>query len=145
MRVKATVKSVEGKLAIVESERLSACDGCHKHAEGCSVCSLMGGNRIITSRAENTVGASVGDVVEIETETRTVLFYAMIVFILPLVIMLSIYALMGYFDLSEPIRYGGALAGFALTFLGIWLYSRFRVSKKYDVEIVNILSRKNEY
>lgn len=144
MRVKATVKSVEGKIAIVESERLSACEGCHKHAEGCSVCSLMGGNSKITAKAKNTAHADVGDVVEIETETKTVLFYAMIVFVLPLLVMLCIYALMGLFDVTEPIRYGVTLLGFVLTFLGIWLYSKFRVSKKYDVEIVNIISRKNQ-
>lgn len=144
MRVKATVISTDGNIATVESERLSACEGCHKHAEGCSVCSLMGSNKKITSRAKNPLGASVGDTVEIETETKTVLFYAMLVFLLPLVIMLVIYALTGYFDLSEPFKYGAALVGFVLTFLGIWLYSKFMVSKKYDVRIVNITSKTDD-
>ena len=80
MKVKAKVISTDGIFALVESERLSACDGCHKHAEGCSVCSLMGSNKKITSRAKNNIGASVGDEVEIETETKTVLFYAVLVF-----------------------------------------------------------------
>ncbi len=142
MRVKATVISTEGNIAIVESERLSACDGCHKHAEGCSVCSLMGSNKKITSRAKNTLGATVGDMVEIETETKTVLFYAMLVFIFPLVIMLALYALAGVLELSEPFRYVTSLCGFALTYLCIWLYSKFKVSKKYDVKIVNIISKK---
>ncbi len=144
MRVKATVISTDGNSAIVESERLAACDGCHKHTEGCSVCSLMGSNKKITSRAKNTLGASVGDIVEIETETKIVLFYAMLVFILPLVIMLSLYALAGFFDLSEPIRYGAALGGFVLAFLCIWLYSKFRVSKKHDVIIVKIISKTDD-
>ncbi len=143
MRVKATVISIDGKVATVESERLSACEGCHKHAEGCSVCSLMGGNKTITSIAKNSLGASVGDIVEIETETKTVLFYAALVFILPIVIMLVLYAFIGFFDFSEPIRYGAALLGFAFTFLCIWLYSKYKVSKRYDVVIVNIISRKN--
>lgn len=143
MKVKAIVISTDGKSAIVESERLAACDGCHKHAEGCSVCSLMGSNKKITSRARNDVGASVGDTVEIETETKTVLFYSMIVFILPIVIMLALYAVAGFFELREPLRYVVSLSGFVISFICIWLYSKFNVSKKYDVKIVNIVL-KNE-
>ena len=144
MRVKATVIGTDGDIALVESERLSGCEGCHKHAEGCSVCSLMGSNKKITSRAKNSLGASVGDTVEIETETKTVLFYGMLVFILPLVIMLALYALAGYFDLSEPFRYGAAFCGFVLTFICIWIYSKLKVSKKYDVRIVNIISKTDD-
>lgn len=141
MKVKAKVISTDGIFALVESERLSACDGCHKHAEGCSVCSLMGSNKKITSRAKNNIGASVGDDVEIETETKTVLFYAVLVFILPLVVMLALYALASYYDLSEPFRYGAAALGLVLTYLCVWLYSKFSVSKKYDVRIVKIISK----
>ena len=104
MKVKAKVVRLEGKAAIVESERLSACEGCHKHAEGCSVCSLMGGNKIIYARAKNNVGAKPGDIVEIETETKTVLFYALLVFILPLAVMLTFYAGTGLFEISEILR-----------------------------------------
>ena len=67
MVTKAMVIQTEGKIAIVETKRLSACDGCHKQLEGesCSVCSLMGGNTTLTSRADNSIGAQVGDTVEI--------------------------------------------------------------------------------
>lgn len=143
MRVKATVISTDGEFAIVESERLAACEECHKNAEGCSVCSLMGSNKIITAIAKNTLGASEGDVVEIETETKTVLFYATLIFIFPLVIMLGFYAVLGGFRFSELIRCVVAFCGFALTFLCIWCYSKYTVSKKYDVRIVNIITKKN--
>lgn len=142
MRVKATVISTDGERAIVESERLAACEGCHKNAEGCSVCSLMGSNKVIKAIAKNTLGASEGDIVEIETETKTVLFYAMLVFILPLVIMLGLYAVFGAFRFSEPIRCVAAFGGFAFTFLCIWCYSKYKVSKKYDVKIVSIITKK---
>ena len=141
MKVKAKVVRLEGKAAIVDSERLSACEGCHKHAEGCSVCSLMGGNKIISARAKNNVGAKPGDIVEIETETKTVLFYALLVFILPLAVMLTFYAGTGLFEISEILRYISALVGFCLTFAGLWVYSKFNVSKKCDAEIVSILEK----
>lgn len=144
MRVKATVKETDGKIAIVESERLSACEGCHKHAEGCSVCSLMGSNRIITARAKNSMGAEAGDVVEIETETGTVLFYALLVFVLPVVVMLGLYALSAGIGMQEKWRYISAALGFALTFFGLWIYSKFSVSKKCDAEIVSIIKKNND-
>lgn len=144
MRVKATVKETEGKIAIVESERLSACEGCHKHAEGCSVCSLMGSNKTISARAKNSMGAEVGDTVEIETETKTVLFYALLVFVLPVAVMLGLYALSSFFGVPEKWRYLPALGGFALTFVGLWIYSKFSVSKRCDAEIVSIIKKKNE-
>ncbi len=139
MRVKGTVKSVSEGYAIVESERLSACEGCHKGSEGCSVCSLVGPNKIISAMADNSIGANLGDTVEIETETKTVLFYAMLVFIMPVVSMLVLYFAMGYFSLSETVRCIISLGGLILTFSGLWLYSKFVVSKKCDAKIVRIL------
>lgn len=144
MRVKATVKQIEGKYAIVESERLSACEGCHKHAEGCSVCSLMGGNKIISAKALNSAKAEVGDIVEIETETKTVLFYALVVFVLPIVVMLALYAAAGLFGLEDKWRYIPAFAGFVMTFFVIWLYSKFSVAKKCDAEIKRIIEKRKE-
>lgn len=144
MRVKATVKQVMDKYAMVESERLSACEGCHKHAEGCSVCSLMGSNKIISAKAKNSVGAQVGDTVEIETETKTVLFYAMLVFILPLAVMLVLYGGASMASVPEALCYVLAFGGFVLTFAGLGLYSRLRVSKKYDAQIIRIIEKKKE-
>ena len=144
MRVKATVKQVMDKYAMVESERLSACEGCHKHAEGCSVCSLMGSNKIISAKAKNSVGAEVGDTVEIETETKTVLFYAMLVFILPVAVMLVLYGGASMASVPEALCYVLAFGGFVLTFAGLGLYSRLRVSKKYDAQIIRIIEKKKE-
>lgn len=142
MRTKATVKEISGSLAIVESERLSACEGCHKHEEGCSVCSLMGSNRKITARAFNRVGAEVGDVVEIETETKKVLFYAMLVFLLPVVLMIGIYFFASWLGGSQPVCILSAFGGFAAVFLALWLYSGRRISRRYDTEIVSVLKKK---
>ncbi|MCQ2428674.1 MAG: SoxR reducing system RseC family protein, partial [Clostridia bacterium] len=74
----ARVRSVsaDGKNAVVETERKSACEGCHKGAEGCDACSLLGPNGKISCPAVNAAGASVGDTVEIESSSRRKLLYA---------------------------------------------------------------------
>ena len=75
MQTKATVISVDGLYATVEAERNSACDGCHKAEEGgCSVCTLMGSDRKIATRAINEIGAKVGDRVVIESHDGRMLW-----------------------------------------------------------------------
>lgn len=142
MKVKATVTKVFRDHATVESERLSACEGCHKLEKGCSVCALMGGNRKIETNARNSIGAEVGDEVEIETETKTVLFYSLIVFVLPLVMMLGFYFAASALGSSVLVCVLCALFGFAASFFGLWLYSKFRVGIRYDAEIVSIIKKK---
>lgn len=142
MRVKATVIRLEKKFAIVESERLSACEGCHKHAEGCSVCSLMGPNKKISAKAKNTLGAGLGDIVEIETQTKTVMFYSFLVFVLPIALMLAFYGIASFFGLAELWRCLAAIGGFVLTFIFLLIYSKFRVENKCDAEIIKIIERK---
>lgn len=142
MKVTAVVTEVNDKYSIVESERLAACDACHKHADGCSVCSLMGSNKTIRSRAENKIDARVGDVVEIETETKKVLAYAALVFIFPILTMLVFYFVASLFSEISGIRYASAALGFVISFVIVWLYSRLVSSKKYDVVIAKIIKRK---
>ena len=68
METKATVIATEGKYAIVETKRKSACDGCHKQKEGssCAMCTLMGDKAELRTRANNPIGARVGDEVTFE-------------------------------------------------------------------------------
>ena len=89
MQTKATVIAIDGIFATVETERKSACDGCHKAEEGgCSVCSLMGGDRKIATKALNSLNAGVGDRVLIESKTTRMLGYGLLVFIAPIIIAL---------------------------------------------------------
>lgn len=142
MRTKATVVEIVNEtVAVVSVERRSACDGCHKAEgdKGCSVCSLLGGNREARARALNTAGASVGDTVALESRTSRILSYAAFVFLLPVILGLVGYLLGFYaFSLGE---WAIALAfwGIVLSFLPIWLYSKLVVSHRLDVEIVEIL------
>ena len=141
MRTQAKVIATDGKYATVQCDRTSACEGCHKMAEGgeCSVCSLLGGARSMQTRAHNAVGARVGDLVEIETATPRVLGYAALVFLLPLAVAFFGYWLAGLWMPGEPLRYLCAAELMALTFVGIRLYSERWQKKKVDVTVVAVI------
>ena len=65
MRSEGKVISIDGKYAVVATERRAACEGCHKRSEDgtCSVCTLLGGESRLDTRALNSAGAAVGDTV----------------------------------------------------------------------------------
>ncbi len=142
MRTVATVSELlSKKVALVCVERRAACDGCHRATDdkGCSVCTLLGGNAKTVARARNTVGAAVGDRVEVEARTARVLAYAAMVFLLPILLLL-----VGYFVGQQLLGERAALVlagvGFLLSFLFLYFYSRFVVARRVDLEIVARLS-----
>lgn len=139
MITKAKVVSVDGDIATVLAKRTSACDGCHKSSEGCSVCSLMGEGAEITARAENRVGAKVGDAVEIESECKKVLFYGALVFLFPLVAMLAGYFIASFVTVSEVWRCVFAAVAVVLSFYVVWFYSRTVEKRRTDVKIVRVI------
>ena len=145
MITEATVTAIEGKFAVVENERKSACDGCHKNIDGnsCSICSLAGGNRKISMRAYNKIGAEVGDRVEVETESSRVLWYAALIFLFPI-----FSAMVGYFignAVNGNSKLGLLLAAVAmvLAFAAVAVYSKLVVGKRSDAEIVKIIKKSN--
>ena len=144
MNVNAKVIKSDGAFAIVESERRSACEGCHKKDDGCSVCSLTGTNKTVSIRVKNDIGAAEGDLVEVETKTNTVLFYAFMVFILPVIVAVLFYGGSTYFGIAEKWLFIPAVFGFFATYFFLWLYSKTVVAKRCDAEIVKIIKKKNE-
>ena len=142
MRNEARVVAVNGRRATVEVKRLSACEGCHKkvEGEGCSVCTLMGGDGIICAEAENTIGAQVGDRVVIESGTGRMLWYAALVFLLPIVLALAAYGVAARFTESAAWQLGAAAIAFVGTFVGLFAYSKAVQKKRCDARIVEILS-----
>ena len=115
----ATVCETKEKTVIVEVRRQSACAGCH--AGGC-----LGCGRAVRAEAENAVGAQVGDHVEIEATTTRVLLYAVMVFLMPLLVAVCFYLVGWSFALTETICCLLALGGLALVFCGLVLYARLR-------------------
>jgi len=142
MRTEATVIAKEGGIAVVETQRTSACEGCHKAAEGegCSVCSLMGSSRKISTRAYDDVGAEVGDRVIIESATGRMLWYAALVFLLPLLSTLAAWGISTLLT-EEPLwQIIAAVLGFVISLSGVMIYSHIVQKKRCDVRIVEILS-----
>lgn len=86
---KGTVISIEGEYALVEVMRTSACVGCSQQ-EGCIAC-----KKKTESKAYNPLGAEVGDRVTLETPSGKLLFYALLVFVLPLALTIVCYIASG--------------------------------------------------
>ena len=139
MKTTAKVVELQGNTAMVETERTSACEGCHKAENGCSVCSLMGSGRKLRSKAENRAGARVGDRVSVETATSRVLFYAALVFILPILLAVAGWFFAGIFS-REFVWHGvGAAVGFVLTFVGLRIYSGVVGKRRTDAVITEVI------
>ena len=101
--------------------RESACSGdCHK----CSGCGAAKETILLT--ADNPIGANVGDLVNIRSETGPVLKAAAVLYMLPLALFFAGYALAAALDQSGALF--GALA-FMLSIVLIVVYDR-RMAKK---------------
>ncbi|MBQ9785263.1 MAG: SoxR reducing system RseC family protein [Clostridia bacterium] len=142
MQTRAKVTAVDGKFATVEVERTSACEGCHKAEDGgCSVCSMLGSDRKMSARAHNAAGASVGDLVMIESKTSRMLWYALLVFVLPIVLCIAGWFIASMMTESQGLRLLGAGIGFLATFVGVFIYSKILQKKTCDIEITEIVTK----
>ena len=142
MRQRAVVLEVNGKEAVIEVSRATMCDGCEKHGgcEGhCEITGLLSHGGKMKTRALNTLGAKVGDTVEVETASRKVLGYAAIVFILPLIVACAGYLVASNVWDTESAGLIGAAVGFLLTFAGIVIFDRTKRKKAPEIEIVDIV------
>ena len=146
METKAIVISVDGEYAVVETDRKSACDGCHqqKDGRGCAMCTLMGDKTSMQSRARNPLGAKPGDVVLLETPSARVLGYGALVFLMPLGLGLLFYFLGGLLSFGAAGQAVAAACGFVGTFVLLWLYSRHVIARRCDVTITRILPHDQE-
>lgn len=147
MKTVATVVELRGRIAVVETDRVSACEGCHKAAPGqtCSVCTLMGsGKRSVRSQADNGIGAAVGDRVEVETSSRRILLYAALVFLVPMLAAAAGGWILWALTRQTVFAAIGAAAGLAIAFAAVRIYS-VRVGKRRpDAVITGILSRSGQ-
>ena len=109
MLQKAKVIAIEDGMATISVERESACGHDCGSCAGCGMQSA----RIIAD-AENSLGAKVGDMVEVESETAKVLKIAGVVYILPLVLFFAAYFALVLTVASETAAMLGGMAGFLL-------------------------------
>ena len=137
MTGRAKVVSTDGRYATVMTERKSACEGCHRSAEGCAACTLLGAGGKMTCRARNDAGAKTGDTVEISSDSRRMLTYGAVIFILPIALAIAAYFIAGRFSGGEAIPAISAAFAAALAGAGIWSAARGR--KETDVFITSVI------
>lgn len=87
MEIVGTVISVKNNKAIVAVRRVSAC------GENCGNCKGACEATTATSVAENLVGACVGDMVKIESESSAVIRAALVLYMVPVLITIMVAAL----------------------------------------------------
>ena len=132
----ATIIAIlDSSTAQVSVKRASACG---HDCTSCGACGIM--DKPLVIEVENTICAKVGDVVEIESETKKVLYLASIVYLVPVLLFFVLYFLAFGISKSEALSmlFGGA--GFAIG-LGIAMLCNRREAKNKTVEsrIVRVL------
>lgn len=112
MTERGVVSKIKGNKATVQFERHSACDKCH-------MCAVTKDTMKVEVTLDNTLGANVGDFVEVEMGERYVLTAAAIVYVIPLVLIgvgIGVGTLIS--ELAQVLMaLGGLIIGFAIAIL----------------------------
>ncbi len=143
MKQRAEVLELRGNNALVSVRRSSMCEGCEKQGgcgSSCAAGELLGAGKTMTALASNEIGAGVGDTVEVESESRTVLGYAALVFLFP-ILLCAVFYLIGFaLNQNESTAMLFGLLGFLSAFLVILLFDRMKKKRaKPDIRITRIL------
>lgn len=133
MKQTAIVKEVVGDSAILLVKRQTMCDGCHKES-GCGGCAQM-----LEVTVKNTLNATVGDSVTIETPGATVIGVAALVFLLPLILSFVAYGIAALLTEHTLYRTLAALITPAFSYAVIAIAVR-KSKKTLTVEMVDIHS-----
>ena len=129
---KGKVISLDGEYAVVEVMRTSGCVGCSKQ-EGCIAC-----KKKIKSVAYNGIGAREGDSVTLESESSKVLWYALLVFVLPLALAIGAYITSSLFISEQSIQILVSTCIFLLTYVIIYFTLDRKPEVKKSVKITHI-------
>ncbi len=107
MKRNAVVESVSGDRAIVSFLREEACGSC----AGRHFCTNA---KKTSAEVKNPVGAKVGDTVEIETDTSSMLLYCVILFLAPVLLALAMYLV--FININVTLAYILTAVGFILPY-----------------------------
>ncbi|NLY43640.1 MAG: SoxR reducing system RseC family protein [Clostridiaceae bacterium] len=134
MRQIGLVCEVDKDMAKVQIKRATACGGKCGECNGCETTS----QQVI---ALNTVGAKVGEIVQMEMDDGKVLFAAFLVYGMPLILLFIGYAI-GYFLWSSELA--GGLIGSMMMIGSFFVIKKmdkgFARKGKYTIVITKILS-----
>ena len=134
MKEKGIVRSTENGICIVSVVRSGAC------GEDCANCSGACELKTRECTAVNTAGASAGDVVLIEMDSRKVLKSAFFVYILPLALFIACYFAADYLFDSSVFSVAAAFAAMIAAFLSIRRFDRTHADE-YSIYVTNILKK----
>ena len=124
----ATVEKIlDADHAVISVPRKTACG---HDCEECAGCGVNGA--AVKAKAKNTVGARPGQKVVVESDTKNMLGIISLVYLTPVVLFLLGY-LLTWFLPSEGMRYGAAVAAFAVGIVPAILYAR-RVRRQGGLE-----------
>lgn len=138
MKSEGVVIRLEGDFAIVGVKRLSACDTCRAKCGGhCDKVST------VETKVKNELGAKVGDLVILFTNTRKVLLYAFAVFLLPIILSLTAYFIANEVSQSSTLSAICGVFLFALSFFVIWLIWGRKDTNK-NITMIEIKGDKND-
>ncbi|MBR5446559.1 MAG: SoxR reducing system RseC family protein [Clostridia bacterium] len=147
MKQKAIVRAAEGRYATVEVSRSAMCDGCVKQdcaGHTCAAGALLGSSKTMTAKAKNPLGASVGDTVWVESADKTVLGYAALVFLMPVVVCFLLYAAAEALFTTLWIPYAAAAFGFIASFAVIGFVEKKKKNAEPDIIITDIVYGETE-
>lgn len=145
MEEEGRIVAIDGRFAILHTERGSSCDGCHAKSSCHSMSDTDG--KTMEMRAVNDIGASMGDRVKVAIDSAVLLKSSFLVYIVPVVVMIIFgvigdsYA-RGNMPGSDPDLVAGAtgITAFIITFLLIKVWSRsLDDNPDYQPRIVRII------
>ena len=127
----ATVVAVsDDGTATVSVKRASACG---HDCTSCGACGII--DKPISFVAKNSIGAQVGEQVEIESETKRILAIASVVYLIPILLFFVIYCVLSFCGLKEIACILLGLLGFILG-LSFAFYLNQREVRKSSVDVV---------
>ena len=141
MRQRAKVKELHGPYATVEVTRSSMCEGCEKSGGcggHCAITGIVGDSRPMTARALNSIGAKVGDTVEVESSERVVLGSAALVFLVPLAFCALFFLLGSHLFGTEGAGVLAGICGFVLAFVCVGLIDKKLARRAPSIRIVDL-------
>lgn len=132
----ATVISIsENGTAQVSVRRASACG---HDCTSCGACGIM--DKPLVVDAQNSIDAKIGDTVEIESESKKILYLASVVYLLPLLMFFVLYLLCFSFCKSDSVSLIIGGFGFILGILFAVVSNRREAkNKSVEYKIVRVL------
>jgi len=142
----ATVIALEGKEALLQTQRKSACQSCSVKAGcGTSVLSKVVGQRSRQIRIENSLNAQLGDTVLLGVNEQALVQGSLLIYALPLVVMLLLAVLAEWWAQgqgynSELLAIVAALLGFVISLLAVRFFvSRNKLKQCLQPEMLRIV------